>query len=158
VQVSVIASEHDPIDKGARHAMRTREVVEPMTLGNMWANGVRRIAVYCNQCHHQAVLDVETWPDHVPVQIVPAVAWSAPMRHRRPRRAARRERAGTMIKPHRCSMAVRRRHPVACQSCATPGSTVRCSCVLHLTLNFTWAHFVQKHASTTPRESALPVG
>jgi hypothetical protein len=38
-----------------------------MTLGNMRANGVRSLAVYCWACHHQAVLAVDKWPDHVPV-------------------------------------------------------------------------------------------
>jgi hypothetical protein len=30
----------------------------PMTLGNMRANGVRSLAVYCWACHHKAVLGV----------------------------------------------------------------------------------------------------
>jgi hypothetical protein len=30
-----------------------------MTLGNMRANGVRSISVYCWACHHQAVLAVD---------------------------------------------------------------------------------------------------
>ena len=38
-----------------------------MTLGNMRANGVLSLAVSCNVCHHETVLDVEAWPDHVPV-------------------------------------------------------------------------------------------
>jgi hypothetical protein len=40
--------------------------IEPMSLGNMRENGVRSLAVSCWQCHHQAILNVETWPDHVP--------------------------------------------------------------------------------------------
>jgi hypothetical protein len=43
------------------------EPITPMTLGNMRANGVRSLSVYCVVCHHEAVLDVEAWPDHVPV-------------------------------------------------------------------------------------------
>jgi hypothetical protein len=39
----------------------------PMTLGNMRANGVRSLAVYCWTCHHQSVLAVDKWPDNVPV-------------------------------------------------------------------------------------------
>jgi hypothetical protein len=37
-----------------------------MTLGNMRANGVRSLAVW--QCHHEAVLNADRWPDHMPVQ------------------------------------------------------------------------------------------
>jgi hypothetical protein len=40
---------------------------EPMTLGNMRANGVRSLAVSFWQCHHQAVLSVDRLPDHMPV-------------------------------------------------------------------------------------------
>jgi hypothetical protein len=36
-----------------------------MTLGSMRANGVRSLAVW--QCHHEAVLSADRWPDHVPV-------------------------------------------------------------------------------------------
>jgi hypothetical protein len=38
-----------------------------MTLGNMRHNGVRSLKVYCWGCHHDAVLAVDAWPDHVPV-------------------------------------------------------------------------------------------
>jgi hypothetical protein len=31
--------------------------IEPMTLGNMRANGVRSLAVSCMLCHHEAVVD-----------------------------------------------------------------------------------------------------
>jgi hypothetical protein len=37
----------------------------PMTLGNMRANGVGSIAVSCWQCHRQAVLSADRWPDHM---------------------------------------------------------------------------------------------
>jgi hypothetical protein len=39
----------------------------PMTLGNMRANGVRSMAVSCWQCHHEAVLSADRWPDHMAV-------------------------------------------------------------------------------------------
>ena len=40
---------------------------DPMTLGNMRANGVRSLDVSCWQCHHRAILSADPWPDHVPV-------------------------------------------------------------------------------------------
>ena len=41
----------------------------PMTLGNMRANGVRTLAVYCGAhgCNHSAILDVDHCPDDMPV-------------------------------------------------------------------------------------------
>jgi hypothetical protein len=33
----------------------------------MRANGVRRLSVTCEACHHSAVLDVDPWPDDTPV-------------------------------------------------------------------------------------------
>jgi hypothetical protein len=39
----------------------------PMTLGNMRANGVRRLSVSCWQCHHSAVIDVDGLSDEIPV-------------------------------------------------------------------------------------------
>ena len=39
----------------------------PMTLGNMRANGVRRLHVSCWECRHSAVLDVDQYGDEVPV-------------------------------------------------------------------------------------------
>ena len=40
-----------------------------MTLGNMRANGVRTLAVYCGGrgCNHHHVIDVNTYADDVPV-------------------------------------------------------------------------------------------
>jgi hypothetical protein len=38
-----------------------------MTLGNMRSNGVRTLAIYCERCHHDAVLDVSHYPDELPV-------------------------------------------------------------------------------------------
>jgi hypothetical protein len=40
---------------------------DPMTLGNMRANGVRSLDVSCWQCHHRAILSADPWPDDVPV-------------------------------------------------------------------------------------------
>ncbi len=49
---------------GGRHGILTGVTKrsppgDPMTLGNMRANGVR--------CHHRAILSADSWPDHVPV-------------------------------------------------------------------------------------------
>jgi hypothetical protein len=41
--------------------------IEPMTLGNMRELGVRSLDVSCWNCHHQAVLSADRWPDDVPV-------------------------------------------------------------------------------------------
>jgi hypothetical protein len=38
-----------------------------MTLGNMRDNGMRSLAIYCWQCHHQAMLSADPWPDDIPV-------------------------------------------------------------------------------------------
>jgi hypothetical protein len=38
-----------------------------MTLGNMRANDVRSIVVSCWQCHHEAVLSADRWPNHMAV-------------------------------------------------------------------------------------------
>ena len=48
-------------------ARLSNEPIEPMTLGNMRENGVRSLFVSCWQFHHEAILNVETWPDQVPV-------------------------------------------------------------------------------------------
>lgn len=42
---------------------------EPMTRGNMRMHGVRSLSVYClgHERHHQTVLGVSGYPDHVPV-------------------------------------------------------------------------------------------
>src|SRR4051794_10285461 len=39
----------------------------PMTLANMRANRVRRLAVSCWQCHHEGVINVDRYGDDVPV-------------------------------------------------------------------------------------------
>ena len=46
---------------------RSNDPIEPMTLGNMRANGVRSLAISGRICHHQAMLSVDRWPDDVPV-------------------------------------------------------------------------------------------
>jgi hypothetical protein len=44
-----------------------RYIGPPMTLGNMRANGVRRLDDSCWICHHAAVLDMDSYADDVPV-------------------------------------------------------------------------------------------
>jgi hypothetical protein len=34
-----------------------------MTLGNMRANGVRSLDVWCWQCHHRAIMNADPWPE-----------------------------------------------------------------------------------------------
>jgi hypothetical protein len=48
---------------------RFNEPIEPMTLGNMRSLGVRGLDVTCPNCHHAARLDVDDYPDHMPVPI-----------------------------------------------------------------------------------------
>jgi hypothetical protein len=38
-----------------------------MTLANMRENGVRSLAVTCQLCHHEALLNVDTLDDRIPV-------------------------------------------------------------------------------------------
>ena len=38
-----------------------------MTLANMRAQGVRSLWVFCDLCHHEAVLNVDRFSDDVPV-------------------------------------------------------------------------------------------
>jgi hypothetical protein len=46
---------------------RLNEPIEPMTLGNMRANGVRSLDVCCWVCHHRTILSADPWSDDVPV-------------------------------------------------------------------------------------------
>jgi hypothetical protein len=48
-------------------ASRTNDLIEPMTLGNTRANGVRSLDMACWQCHHRPIHQAAQWPDHVPV-------------------------------------------------------------------------------------------
>jgi len=41
--------------------------IEPMTLGNMRANGVRSIDVSGWRCHRRPIMSAEPWPDSAPV-------------------------------------------------------------------------------------------
>jgi hypothetical protein len=66
--------------------------VQPMTLGNMRANGVRSLLVYCFACHHEAVLRVEDYPDDVQVPTFGPRMVCSRVRHDRCRRTTELER------------------------------------------------------------------
>jgi hypothetical protein len=42
---------------------RFNEWIEPMTLGNMRANGVRSLDVCCWQCHHRGIIGADARPN-----------------------------------------------------------------------------------------------
>jgi hypothetical protein len=46
---------------------RTRYTGPGITAGNMRANGVRNILVSCNECHHEALLNLDHMSDHVEI-------------------------------------------------------------------------------------------
>jgi hypothetical protein len=43
------------------------EPIQPMTLGNMRWNGVRGLDVTCQHCGYHTEVNVDGWPDDVPV-------------------------------------------------------------------------------------------
>ena len=43
------------------------EPIRPMTLGNMRQNGVRGLDVTCGACGYHTEVNVDAWPDDVPV-------------------------------------------------------------------------------------------
>jgi hypothetical protein len=46
---------------------RSDEPIRPMTLGNMRQNGVHGLDVTCLHCGHHTEVNVDDWPDDVPV-------------------------------------------------------------------------------------------
>jgi hypothetical protein len=54
-----------------------RYIGPPMTLGNMRANGVRRLDISCWICHHAAVLDMDSYATTCRCR-GSVRAWSAP--------------------------------------------------------------------------------
>jgi hypothetical protein len=48
-------------------APRQDEPTKGMSLGNMRQNGVRGLFVTCSACGHHAEVNVDAWPDDVPV-------------------------------------------------------------------------------------------
>jgi hypothetical protein len=68
------AIHHPPSPTAARRlaiagiaARRLNDPIEPMTLGNMRANGVWSLDVRCRGCHHRAIMSADSWSDDVPV-------------------------------------------------------------------------------------------
>ena len=47
--------------------MSPARAIAPMTLGNMRANGVRSLKVYCSACPRSVVFNVDAYPESVPV-------------------------------------------------------------------------------------------
>jgi hypothetical protein len=47
--------------------MIARYAGPPMTLGNMRRNGVRALAVSCPACHRSVSVNVDSYPDDLPV-------------------------------------------------------------------------------------------
>jgi hypothetical protein len=41
--------------------------IEPMTLGNMRAGGVRSLLVTCLRCHYEMIIKADHWMDDVPL-------------------------------------------------------------------------------------------
>jgi hypothetical protein len=46
---------------------RPEEPTQPMTLGNMRQHGVRGLFATCRHCGHERAVNVDAWPDDVPV-------------------------------------------------------------------------------------------
>jgi len=65
--------------------------IEPMTLTNMRANGVRSLLVYCTACPRTVVVNVDAYPDSAGAGVRAAHGLHR-LRHHRRRRAAELER------------------------------------------------------------------
>ena len=53
---------------GGRLGLMPRaDAIQPMTLGNMRANGVRSLLVYCSACPRTVVFNADAYPEAVPV-------------------------------------------------------------------------------------------
>jgi hypothetical protein len=44
-----------------------KDMIDPMTLGNMRVNGVRSLDVSAGSANHQLIVNADPWPDDVPV-------------------------------------------------------------------------------------------
>jgi hypothetical protein len=61
----------DPHDDPPGSRQREPYRGQPVTLGHMRAQGVRRLLIYCSvgpYCHHSATVDVDRWPDETAVR------------------------------------------------------------------------------------------
>ena len=67
--------------------------IEPMTLANMRANGVRSLLVYCNACPRTVVFNVDAYPEALPVPAFGPRMVCTGLRRDRRRRAAELARA-----------------------------------------------------------------
>jgi C4-type Zn-finger protein len=48
---------------------RRKEPIMPTTLGSMRQNVQATLAVSCPKCRHEAFIEVEQWPDDMPVAL-----------------------------------------------------------------------------------------
>jgi hypothetical protein len=77
-------------------ATRFNEAIQPMTLGNMRANGVQSLAVQCHKCHHEVVINGDGWgADMIVALFGPRMICTKPsvpmmVRHRSPESLALR--------------------------------------------------------------------
>jgi hypothetical protein len=46
---------------------RFNDPIEPMDLANMRANGVRSLLIWCRNCHHEKIMNVDHLPGNVTV-------------------------------------------------------------------------------------------
>jgi hypothetical protein len=49
---------------------RLNDPIEPMTLQNMRHNGVCSLLIWCRNCHHEKIMNVDHLPDHLTVPSV----------------------------------------------------------------------------------------
>ena len=54
-----------PIRRCARDKDGT--IIVPMTLANMREHGVRSVVATCEKCQHEALVNVDDWPEETPV-------------------------------------------------------------------------------------------
>ena len=52
---------------GSNSRMPRPYAIEPMTLGNMRANGVRSLLVYCTACSRTVIFNVDAYAETLPV-------------------------------------------------------------------------------------------
>jgi hypothetical protein len=61
---------HDPRDDPPAKRRSDAYRGPPVTLGDMRAQGVRKLLIYCSRglyCHHSATVDADRWPDDTAV-------------------------------------------------------------------------------------------